>query len=75
MRIVLQESLLPGLVLHLRVIREANSHVRLLKQISHVVFHTNQTIGGHEHAVVVIILSGLGMKELNLADLIEERVN
>ena len=75
MQIVLQKSLLSGLVLHLRINYRSKPHVRLLKQISHVVFHTNQSISSHEHAVVVIILRGLGMKELNLADLIEERVN
>ena len=75
MQIVLQKSLLSGLVLHLRVSHCAKPHIRLLKQISHVVFNTNQTIGGHEHAIVVITLGRFRMKELNLADLIEEGVN
>lgn len=66
---------MPGLVLHLRVIREANSHVRLLKQIGHVVFDANQSIGSHEHAVVLFFLDGFGMEELDLADLIKERIN
>lgn len=75
MRIVLQELLLSGFVLHLRISRKANPHVCLLKQIGHVVFDVNQSIGGHEHAIVLLFFDGFRMKELDLADLIKERVN
>ena len=75
MRIVLQESLFSGLVLHLGIRNEAKPHVRLLKQIGHVVFDANQTVGGHEHSVVVFLLDGFGVKQLNLADLVKERIN